>query len=234
MPSRAIDAVAEALGDDASALPRSAMLPVAVRGAVEAAATYDLERGVTYAQWALYYAIYALLNRLRKDHGQDKPMLARIRKAMCAFLAHEKRALDPWTVTRESATRGLACFADGVGMSGLLEWGSASALAARGEDGVVELEAATNAGDALRKVVGGLRPEQRHLVEQCHAYGAHVKHVARASGRSYHAVLREYHDLLELMGTRLRGLGIEEMPPWRADVSGQVLDGPAANDGDDG
>lgn len=134
-------------------------------------------------------------------------------------------------VTRASATRSLTSFADTMAVSGLLAWGGVATVLARGESGVEELQAAASAGDALRKVMGELRPEQRWLIERCHAYEESVKKVAaELGGKGYRAVLREYHDLLELIGARMASLGIKEMPPWRADVSGQVLEGPPAND----
>jgi hypothetical protein len=233
VPWRAIDAVVEAIGDDAVSLSRDAMLVVAMRAAMEAAATYDAARGVEYAQWALYYAVYALLERLRKDVGKDKPTLARIRRAMCGFLAHEKQAIDPWKVTRVSSAQGLSGLADAVVVSGALAWGGVTTLLARGEDGVQELEEAANAGEALRKVVGDLRPEQRRLIERCYEYDTPVKEVAaEAGGKGYRAVLREYHDLLTLMGARMAGFGFKTRPAWVPEVSGQVFEGRAANDDD--
>lgn len=230
---RAVDAIVAELGPIA---PDEVMQSIASLGTLEAAASFDAARGLPYGQWAFYFASFRLWEQLRKEHGQDKPTLARIRKAMFHFMAHHHRFFDVWNDTRESDTRALRSFTDGMLFAGALQMGAPTTIT-RGVEDVVAAEGARATGDAVRQVVGELRPEQRDMLRQCAAYGEPVKAYAKQLGRGYRGVLDDYHELIALCGARLHGLlGTTGMPEWHADISGRVFEDPPdpANDGDGG
>ena len=226
VPHRAVELVVAELGMLA---PHNTLLRVAVRGTVEAVLSHELRRDVPYADWALFHAIYRVYEHLGRAQGSDTQAAASVRAAMAQFLAHEQRIINPVLDTRARCAAMLRDFSNGLLVAGALTLLQVEpALGA--EDEVVEIEHAAFASRALREVYDGLRPEQRLLLERCFAYDETVKEAAVAMNRSYHTVLRDYHELLVLMGARLRGMGVHEVPRWIAGLSGEVFDVPAAND----
>ena len=228
---QAIDDVVAELGP---LVPDAELLPMAEHARLEAAATFDPGRGLAYAPWARLFIAFRLWDRLRRDHGGDKATLARVRLATFQFMAHHQRELDVLRSTKDDAKSELSRFSDA-----LLYRGAMSALPpgaiVRGEDDVVHTEGARRAGEAMRKVVEGLRPEQRRLIQECGAYGTAVAEVAREQNRRYKTVLYAYHDALALCGARLGGLlKTREAPEWDPDVSGQVFEEPPPSSGDGG
>jgi hypothetical protein len=100
---------------------------------------------------------------------------------------------------------------------------------------MVEAEAARRTGDAMRKVIGELRPEQVELLQRCGAYGEPVSKIARQKEKRYKTVLDAFHDLLGLCGARLGTLlGSRELPPWHPELSGRVFEDPPEPANDDG
>ncbi len=229
-PDAAHRAVAAVVAELGAVAPPEEMLAVAVHGTLEAAVTYDAERGGNYADWALFYAALRVWEWVRGTQGTDQEARSRIRTAMFRFLAHDQRILDPWAA-RETSRQVLRGFSDGLLMAGYLAMDGT--VGARGEDDLLEIEAAAHTGRALRKVTEELPPEQRRLLDRCIGHGETIKVAALETGKGYRAVLREYHEILARMGTKLGCLGIDEMPPWRADVSGEVFPDPEAPDEDD-
>jgi hypothetical protein len=207
--------------------PDEVLLAVAVHGTLEAAVSFDASRELAYEQWAQIFAAYRLWEQIRRAHGGDRPGLADIRRAMFDFMAHNSPFPRLWRVsTREQSLSVLRSYTDALLIRGVL----AAHLGGitRGEQDVVETESARRAGDALRRVLAGLRPEQLALLQQCAAYGEPVAKAARESRKRYKTVLDEYHEVLALCAARLAGpgLGITEEPPWHPDVSGQVFEDP--------
>jgi len=151
-------------------------------------------------------------------------------------MEHHHRFFDLWQDTKESDRRALCAFTDGVLFAGAMEVGVPTAIT-RGVEDVLEAEGARRTGDAVRRVVSELRPEQHYLLQQCAAYGEPVSQAARQLKKSYRLVLEEYHEVTALCGARLDTLlGSKEMPPWHPDISGQVFAEPPgpANDGEPG
>ncbi len=187
--------------------------------------TFDPHRGPAYADWAFYYASMRLWEHLRRAHGDDPETLARIRAAMFRFLAYDHRFFDPCTESRADCKQMLRGFSDGLLMSSYLVVGG-QPIAFRGEDDLVEAEDSLHTAHALGRLLASLTPEQRRLLTRCHAYGDPVKEAAKEAKKGYRTVLRELHDLLDLLGARLAGLGIKRLPSWSPLLSGQVLDEP--------
>jgi hypothetical protein len=139
---------------------------------------------------------------------------------MFQFMAHHQRELDALCSTRDDARSELSRFSDALLYRGAMAALPPGAIV-RGEEDVVHTESARRAGEALRKVVDGLHPEQRRLLETCGAYGTPVAEVAREQNRRYMTVLYAYHDALALCGARLGGLlGTREAPVWDPDRCG--------------
>jgi hypothetical protein len=229
---RALDAVIAELGADAP----DDLYPVAVHGSMEAAASFDATRGVGYAEWAFYFAAYRVWEHLCEDHGGDKALLSGARGAMFRFMREHHRFFDAWNDAREGDRRALVEFTDGILFAAVVEMGAPFAIM-RGDEDVVVAEGARRAGEAVRQVVGGLRPDQVHLLEQCAARGEPVTRVARRLEKGYRKVLDDYHELLALCGARLGSLlGSKGLPHWHPDLSGQVFEDvpEPANDGGPG
>ena len=211
----AVEAVAAELG---ASVPEDVLVPLAARGALEAAASFDASRGVPYRQWALYFAAYRLWEELRRTYGDDKALRARIRLGMFRFMAHHQRFFDVWRDTRESDERALRAFTDGVLFTGAMELDATGAIT-RGIEDVVQTEAARRTGEALRVLVGELSPEQLYLLRSCAAYGEPVKVVAKHLQKGYRTVLDDFHELKARCGARLAGLlGTKELPPWHPEI----------------
>jgi hypothetical protein len=183
--------------------------------------------GVGYGQWAFYFAAYRVWEHLCQSHGGDKALLSGIRGAMFRFMRDHHRFFDVWSDDRGRDRRALSGFTDGVlfaaalGMEGI----GAPVAIMRGDEDVVAAEGARRAGEAVRQVVGGLRPDQVQLLERCAARGEPVTRVARRLEKGYRKVLDDYHELLALCGARLGALlGSRGLPPWHPDLSGQVFE----------
>jgi hypothetical protein len=205
------------------------MLRAAVRGALEAAQSYDAALEVEYRQWAQFHAMYRVFEHLRREHTGDRPILARIRAAMMDFCAHHRQLLDPHQDTRERSMARLQAFSDGLlaSAAGGMAFGSQTVV--RGEDDVVEAEAARRTGEALQAVVAELGAEDAELLRRCFAGKQSVRTAAKEMGRSYSRTIERYHELLALLRARLVGRGVG--PVWIEGVSGEVFGEGAANDG---
>jgi hypothetical protein len=208
------------------------MLRAAVRGAMEAAASYDAEARVPYRQWALVHATYRVYEHLRRVHKDDRPVLARIRAAMAEFLALHKQVLDPFHDTRASNSRRLHAFSDGLLASGALGMAFGAQAIVSGEDDVVEVEGARRAGDALREVIAELPADAQALLAECFGRGHAVKDAAKGRAKGYRAVLRRYHKVLARVGAGLARRGVTEMPSWWYGA-GEVAELHAEDDGED-
>src|SRR5262249_22188409 len=100
----------------------------------------------------------------------------------------------------------------------------------RGEDDVIDAEAAARTVEALRTVLGEMEPDERALFDKCYGYGQSMLAASEGGKRSYRTLVRRYHMQLAHMGARLDGLGVKEMPRWTRGVSGRVFDVEPAND----
>jgi len=228
VPKRAVDAVCRALQ---IAAPADPMLRAAVRGATEAAQSYAAELGVSYGQWSLFHAAYRVYEHLRRAHQGDRPILARIRAAMMDFLARHQQVVDPWRDDRERNAHRLRAFSDAVLASGAGAIAFGGQTVVRGEDDVVEAEAARRTGEALQAAIAELDAEDAELLRRCFVGGQSVRAVARETGQRYGALIARYHELLALLRARLVGRGVG--PVWMDGVSGEVFGEGAANDGEE-
>lgn len=224
VPRLAVEAVCRALpaaGDDAT-------LRAAVRGATEAARSWEAELGVTFRQWALFHAVERAFEHQRRACTGDRPLLARMRAAMTEFLASHREVLDPFQDSRDRNIGRLRAFSDGLlaSAAGRMAFG-AQALSA-GEDDVVEVEAARRTGEALSAAIAELDPADAELLRLCFAEGRSVRAVARETGKSYGPLLERHHEILARLRARLRGRGMQ--PVWIDGVSREVFAQGAAND----
>jgi DNA-directed RNA polymerase specialized sigma24 family protein len=173
-----------------------------------AARSFDPERG-TFDQWAFYKACFAMLD-LARDDGRFAKLKATARAAFFRHLCDARPSGEVHEESREAAQAGISATAAGQATAIFASLGLKPAV---GEADVIERETIARVSRSLQRVVSELKPEQQRLLELCFAEDHSVKDAARVLGVGYRSVLTGYHELMDLMGARLRSLGVHEPPP---------------------
>jgi RNA polymerase sigma factor (sigma-70 family) len=176
--------------------------------------TFEPARDAPFSRWAFWTAAEAMLRvaRVERRHRRQRAALGIAYALHTAFEAgtpDARRDVDDVAFAQTTPyTRQIAAAA--------VVWLAGAPPADRGDDAFVQRETGRRLVEVLARLVAELRPEQRELIRRCHAgEGATVKEVARVLGeKGYRAVLREYHDVLSLLGARLAAQGFRELPPW--------------------
>jgi RNA polymerase sigma factor (sigma-70 family) len=176
--------------------------------------TFDPARGAQFPQWAFWVAATAMLRVLRVER-RHRRQIAALRVALALHAAFEAATGDALRDVIDLALTEATPYARRI-TAGTLARLSAEPPATDGEDGVVLREAQARLVEVLRRLVSELRPEQRALLRRRHA--TTLEEVARgpAPAKSYCTELRAYQAVIALLGARLAGAGIHELPPLPA------------------
>ncbi|MBK8824293.1 MAG: hypothetical protein IPN58_17300 [Anaerolineales bacterium] len=180
--------------------------------------------------WGRYVAMYAMLDFLRAE-GRYQQQMKAVRLAVMLHCAFHTDAFEADRDGIEEAREKLTKYGQRV-CAGTLVRLAATPITAEGEDGAVMRESQRRIVEVLQRLVSELRPEQRELLRRAYAYDhASVKKAAEELGeKGYRAVLRAYHELLEVLGARLarEGFDADNLPLWPDEASGTIL-GPTAS-----
>lgn len=172
-----------------------------------AAQGFDPERG-SFDQWAFYKACFAMLD-LARDDGRFAKLKATARAGFFRHLCDARPFGDVHEESREAAQASVSATAAGPAVA---IFASLGLQPADGEADVIERETIARVGRSLQRVVSELKPEQQRLLELCFAEDHSVKDAAKVLGLGYRSVLTGYHELMDLLGARLRSLGVHEVP----------------------
>lgn len=180
-------------------------------------------------QWALYVAMYAMLQVVRVER-RFQQQIAAMRLAVTLHCAFETGTFDARVDGVEEARVKMTAYAQRLAMGTLVRL-AATPIAVGGEHDVVVEEAQRRILDVMQRLVAELRPQQRDLLQRAFAYDhVNVKKAAEEIGeQGYRAALRVFHEVLELLGARFAGEGFhaDNLPPWPDAASGTILGQPA-------
>ena len=195
-------------------------------GVVRSAQSYE-PGGCSFEKWAFFAACHAILEGSLSERRHDRMakyrnLIGRVRQAAFAHMGQEHRLFDAFRDTADF----VAAQRNGYSNSTLVRMAatvSSGPFASGGEEEVLEREAAQRAISALKSLVEELQPEQRELLELHFRDGIPLVRIAAMRGQPYPALLAQYHALEKVLGARLSGRGIAELPPLPEEASGAVL-----------
>jgi hypothetical protein len=230
---RAVPGLAERAAHEArkrfgSFVPLEEMVRSAHYGIALAALSFDEAVGTGFEQWAFFKALWTIVDDARTERRRAAGITAG-RLAVIEFLRFEHAGpRDDDACTTEQQDRAeLGRYKAGL-LASYLKGLAVMPASAGGEDEMNARLDAARAAEKLDKVYEGLQPEQLQLLE-CESE-ADLKALGAAWGKSWWTLGRARNKLRKIIGARLLGQRMDEMPAWDDEVWAAV----AAARGDKG
>ena len=190
-------------------------------------ATYDTKPET----WGLFRAMFAMLDVLRAE-ARHRLQIRAMRFAMMLHVACGTGTFQADRDGVEEAGEKLTEYERRICMGMHIRL-AATPIATGSEEDPVVRASQRRIVEVMGRLVSELSPEQRELLQRAYAYDhTNVKKAAEELGeKGYRAVLRAYHELIELLGARFDGEGFnaDNLPPWPDEASGTILGLPAAS-----
>jgi hypothetical protein len=232
---RGVPGLAERVARDATKRfgpikPMEVMVRSAHYGIALAAQTFDEARDLEFVEWAYLKALWTIVDDARAERRQED-QIAAARCAVIEFLRFEHRAPrdEDAYATEEEDRAELDRYKAGV-IAAYLKGIAVMPLAAGGEDEMISRVDATRSATALSKAYEGFRPDQLELLAcECEA---DLQALAPKWGRSWWTLGRARSKLLKLVGARLAGQKVDQMPAWDDEVwaaAARTHDGPTTS-----
>jgi hypothetical protein len=180
-------------------------------------------------QWGLYAAMYAMLQVVRVERRYQQ-QIAAMRLAAMLHCAFETGTFEADRDGVEEAREKLTKYGQRICMGMHIRL-AATPIVLEGDVDAVVRASQRRIVEVMQRLVSELKPEQRELLQRAYSYDhTNVKKAAEELGeKGYRAVLRAYHELVELLGARFVGEGFnaDNLPPWPDAASGTILGLPA-------
>jgi hypothetical protein len=189
-------------------------------GIALAAQSFDPDTGPSFEQWAYLKAMATIMDDARSERRQADRIAAG-RHAAMELLRFEHRASreeDAYATEQQDRSE-LNAYKAGV-VAAFMRGLAGTPMAAGGEDEMISRIDATRAAEALHRVYEGFRPEQLELLA-CEGE-TDLKELAPKWRKSWWTLARARQKLLKVVGARLMGQNIEEMPAWDEEIWGAL------------
>jgi hypothetical protein len=214
VPGLAERVASSVLADYGPLMPLNEAVREAHYGITLAAASYVEAPGSPFERWAAYQGCYAILMAARRERRPGR-IRRQVERAVMGYYATTGEESDQALreETPEQLVARLRDFIEGA-IGAAACGGVGSARQALGEEYPAAREAWKVTMEALGRVLRELRPEQLRLIEACYPEGEErdLKEAAQVLGMSYRTLLDHHTALVRLIGARMRGLRVIEVP----------------------